>query len=60
MDEYKARDVELRLALVEAELKAFREAWQRMEGAFALVKYASIVAGVGWAFLLWFRDHVKL
>jgi hypothetical protein len=60
MDESKVRDMESRLALVEAELKSFREAWQRMEGAFALVKYASIVAGVGWAFLLWLRDHVRI
>lgn len=59
-EETKHRDIELRLALLEAQVKEFQKAWQRMEGAMGLIKYASLVAGIGWAIVLWVKEHVRV
>lgn len=57
--DHRANDIELRVAVLEAQMKEVQQWKDRAIGAWTLAKVSAALSAGAWAFIMWAKDHIK-
>ena len=58
-DDHRSNDFELRVAVLEAQMKEVQKWKEQAKGAWTLAKFSAILSAGAWALLMWAKEHIR-
>lgn len=58
-DDHRANDLDLRVAVLEAQMREVQQWKEQARGAWALAKLSAAISAGAWALAMWAKDHLQ-